>query len=399
MIKAKMIKLYPTKEQKLLLKKWFDDARCTYNLALENIQEKGLRPWNQIRDDVVTKTRYYCSNCDAYPGRSNLCKRCGLALIKQENTRLSTELTNTPKHIRLEQVKRLNSSYKTAFTNLKRGNIKHFKMNFKSKKKLVSDSIEIEKTSFKLVDNACTIYSNTFQFVKSNKKIKRKTLKQIPTEIKYNTRICYNYIHKEYFLSIPVDQEIKNYNFKENKIIALDPGVKTLLSGYDAQTGNSIILNNRVELLHRLKRKIAKLQANNKRIDRVYKRFNHIINDNQNRICNYLVKNYDVIFLPKFESQKLKMKSKAYNFKHLNMNKHYQLQQKLLWFSLKHSKKTLIVDESYTTKTCGLCGTINNTMTLADRSFNCIDKNCSYRNIDRDYNGARNILIKTLVEM
>ena len=172
-----------------------------------------------------------------------------------------------------------------------------------------------------------------------------------------------------------------------------------MLSGYDAQTGNSIILNNRVELLHRLKRKIAKLQANNKRIDRVYKRFNHIINDNQNRICNYLVKNYDVIFLPKFESQKLKMKSKAYNFKHLNMNKHYQLQQKLLWFSLKHSKKTLIVDESYTTKTCGLCGTINNTMTLADRSFNCIDKNCSYRNIDRDYNGARNILIKTLVEM
>jgi len=52
----------------------------------------------------------------------------------------------------------------------------------------------------------------------------------------------------------------------------------------------------------------------------------------------------------------------------------------------------LIVDESYTSKTCGGCGHLNNVGTK--EWYEC--KKCSYQ-ADRDVNGARNILIKNIL--
>lgn len=391
----RQIKIYPTITQKKLLKKWFDDSRCTYNLGIQNINEKGLRSWMSTRNDVVTYIRYYCPTCNTYPGRARLCKICGNELIQQVNDKLTEEITLTPKHIRLSSIKNLYAAYKSAITNIQRNNIKYFHIKHKSKK-IKNDSIEIELPSFKLNKNSCTIYSNEFKFTKNNKKMKKKTLKQIPDNVLHNPKICYNGVHKFYYLAIPLEQEIKPYKFTENKILSLDPGVKTLLTGYDSNNGNMLQFENRVELLKKLKKKIAEMQTNKKRYTKWYKRFDNIINDNHTRISNYITNNYDVIFLPKFESQKLKSKNKYYNYKHLNMNKHYQLQQKLLWLGLKKSKKVLIVSEEYTSKTCGVCGTINKNLNLSNRTYSCISKSCNYK-VDRDYNGARNILIKTLV--
>lgn len=61
----------------------------------------------------------------------------------------------------------------------------------------------------------------------------------------------------------------------------------------------------------KLKKKIAKIQLKNKQ----YKKFNNIIKDNHIKKSNYIVSNYDVILLLKFESQKLKLKNKHYNSK------------------------------------------------------------------------------------
>jgi hypothetical protein len=58
------------------------------------------------------------------------------------------------------------------------------------------------------------------------------------------------------------------------------------------------------------------------------------------------------------------------------------------------TKQVLEVDEAYTTRTCGLCGTLNDTVGNA-KTFRCVDPQCGV-DIDRDVNGARNILLREL---
>ena len=55
--------------------------------------------------------------------------------------------------------------------------------------------------------------------------------------------------------------------------------------------------------------------------------------------------------------------------------------------------KLYIVDEIYTSKTCGYCGYIKTDLN-SNKIYKCNDCNLE---IDRDYNGARNILLKHLI--
>jgi transposase len=56
----------------------------------------------------------------------------------------------------------------------------------------------------------------------------------------------------------------------------------------------------------------------------------------------------------------------------------------------------LLVDESYTSKTCGRCGTLNRRLG-GSKQYHCVNSNCGW-SCRRDVNGARNILLKFLTE-
>jgi putative transposase len=73
---------------------------------------------------------------------------------------------------------------------------------------------------------------------------------------------------------------------------------------------------------------------------------------------------------------------------------HYKFRERLLSKAAEHNVKCLIVDESYTTQTCGLCGT-RNTNVGGDDIFKCVDDSCGFK-YDRDYNAGRNIYLKAL---
>jgi putative transposase len=72
-----------------------------------------------------------------------------------------------------------------------------------------------------------------------------------------------------------------------------------------------------------------------------------------------------------------------------------QFQLKLQYFGKKYGSNIHLVDESYTTKTCGGCGHINDAVGSA-KHFTC--SNCPY-NLDRDIHGARNIWIRTVASI
>jgi putative transposase len=78
---------------------------------------------------------------------------------------------------------------------------------------------------------------------------------------------------------------------------------------------------------------------------------------------------------------------------------HYRFKQRLLHKSREHPDcRVYIVNESYTSKTCDRCGHIHSELGGGgggSKVFKC--PSCSWQ-IDRDINGARNILIRFLSE-
>jgi len=75
--------------------------------------------------------------------------------------------------------------------------------------------------------------------------------------------------------------------------------------------------------------------------------------------------------------------------------KFFQFKQRLLFKKQEYQgSRVIICTEEYTSKTCGQCGVINETLG-ASETFSC--KTCGF-SIGRDFNGARNILNKWLTE-
>ena len=67
--------------------------------------------------------------------------------------------------------------------------------------------------------------------------------------------------------------------------------------------------------------------------------------------------------------------------------------ERLKYHMKKHNKNLKIVTEEYTSKTCGNCGCLDHKLGNKD-IFECL--NCNLI-IDRDTNGARNILLKNIM--
>lgn len=71
---------------------------------------------------------------------------------------------------------------------------------------------------------------------------------------------------------------------------------------------------------------------------------------------------------------------------------HFTFRQRLKAKCEEYNIEFMEVDESYTSKTCGSCGNLNNSLG-SSKVFKCKCGFCT----DRDVNGARNIMIKGLL--
>jgi putative transposase len=357
-LKTRKIKLYPTEEQAEILLNWIHQARFTYNNTLANIKKNGLKSWMTLRNEEVTATRQYCKKCDKY-SKSLKCKNCGNMVELQVNKKLTEALKKVPKYIRAFAVKSCVTSYKSAISNLKNGNIKKFNINFKSKKRLTSDSIELCKNSCSFTSNLEFKTYNNMKLKLYKNKFRKKTIKQLflsnnpdnwdtPMKILHDPKILYNFRTKEFFLCIPIEQNLKKEK-QGNRIFSCDPGVKTFQTIYDSESGHCTKLENRKDILNRLRIKISEMQSAGKNPAKYHRRFNNIISDSHWKWCDYLTKSADVILLPHFESQEMKIKGhRGFNFTLLNMNKHYQFAEKLKWKCQKEGVKLVRINEAYT---------------------------------------------------
>jgi putative transposase len=124
-----------------------------------------------------------------------------------------------------------------------------------------------------------------------------------------------------------------------------------------------------------------------------------MVNDLHHKLAKWLCTNYRVIILPEFKASEMIKKGNRKidnkTVRKMSTLSHYRFRQHLLNKVREYpGVKIMLASEEYTSKTCGRCGQQNEKLGKS-KIFSC--KKCAIK-MDRDHNGARNILIKTLTE-
>ncbi len=131
-----------------------------------------------------------------------------------------------------------------------------------------------------------------------------------------------------------------------------------------------------------------------KKVRALNQRARDLKNDMHWRTACVLCKSYDYILVPKFRSSnaaRFLAKSTTREMLHWS---HYQFRQRLLCKAQELGAKIHLVSEPYTSITCSRCLWINEAFRKnKSKWFECL--HCGYA-IDRDFNGARNILLMNL---
>ena len=218
---------------------------------------------------------------------------------------------------------------------------------------------------------------------------------------------------------IPLQPEIQG----DVKCISVDPGVRTFATCYSDQEALIIGENLAKERLYPLMKKVDKLISRkqkvlntqkgvlfedmpqwardeirhcNRLIDTLKCKKDDILLDVHNRTAHYLVTNYDVIFLPTFETKNMvRRRGKVRTIRRNTCRQmldlaHYKFKMRLKWYAKKYGKHVVDVNESYTSKTRSWDGTIDEKL-----GGKKVIKGIGF-SVDRDINAARNIYIKSL---
>lgn len=128
------------------------------------------------------------------------------------------------------------------------------------------------------------------------------------------------------------------------------------------------------------------------------KRVQNVVTDVRNKSVKHLCEKYDVVFVPSFETSKMVNRAKrrinGKTSRGMMTWSHYKFKELLKTTALREGVKVVIVTEEYTSKTCSCCGALHQSLGKS-KVFKC--PSCG-RVMDRDENGARNILLKSCVE-
>jgi putative transposase len=231
--------------------------------------------------------------------------------------------------------------------------------------------------------------------------------------------------------------DIERGEQKRGKLVAIDPGVRTFGTCYDPDgvitewaegsapsgrwKGKGEVRDKPVThlvVLFRLNRKAGRIEARASRVGgrkkrrltaaaaRLRKRSIDLVNELHRKFARWLCANYEVVLLPKFDTRSITQKRSETTgeWKRKIGRKtagstvrlaHYKFRNFLLHKATEFpGTKIELCDEQYTSKTCGSCGRLNETLG-ASKTFQCAHWMCE-RVVDRDHNAARNILLRYL---
>lgn len=404
-IKCQQIILLPDNDTKNILLGFINDYRRMYNEIVHYFKkaywnnEKVSFNWKKVRNLLKTKKDKY----------------------------------STPRHVLDGAIKSACASYKSALSNYKAGNIKHFTIRYikKNKNSLVMD-----------VENC---------YLRKKHIFKTWIKKELPNKSNYNydtiktdCKIHYNRSRDEFKLLVPI-KTTSQIN-KKRKFVSIDMGLRTFIT---AITNNEIleIGTNMNKLIKKEQQKIdsyntlirtdtkyikclKKIIQDKKELSeqiRILKQFNEnkkqvrIISKCKNKskthlrkrekkireklknrvkdihwkIINYLTNRYKFITLGNWSTKSCKEKKSVLDKKDKRSMDQMAVFQFRLRMSHKSKEKNVnyqLIDEYCTTQMCSYCA-YRNIEIGASKVFDC--PKCKVK-VDRDVNSCRNMLLKGL---
>ena len=331
----------------------------------------------------------------------------------------------TPYDTRQLAIQEAITALKAAITNKKRGNIAHFQLGYKSRKMpkqvFCVDSAAIKKVMKKAkpVKKGKGKKSKTqpvsghawLQMFPSRLgphkyiRVRKRALKGLPDTFERDCKIMK--YGKEYYLLYTFDKDIRVAETEKEDLLALDPGVRTFQTGYspsglvmkcgERQSALIRVLHERLDGLRSLRSKAfqkRKQRLRNTCLRVEHKIFNTIENLH-NHTASHISKHFKAVLLPSFGTSVMQKGTTLASTtkRDLWTLSHYKFQQKLIGLCNQQGTTLYIVEEDFTTKTCGTCGMLQDVGKT--KIFQC--RSCEYKQ-DRDVHGARNILLKHLTQ-
>ncbi|WP_248277642.1 transposase [Brasilonema sp. UFV-L1] len=246
-------------------------------------------------------------------------------------------------------------------------------------------------------------FANGKWYYNKTKKLNFVASEPIPTSCEHGTQLIYK--RGAWFAVFP--EPMQRNDSGSNKLIALDPGVRSFLTGYD---GDKVIeigsrdmggISRLCQHLDNLISRSSKVNSKRRRVmrraaNRLRSKIQNLVNEVHKKTAYYLTSEYRVIFLPYFESSQMVAKSgrkiRSKTVRSMLSWAHYQFKLTIKHQASKRGSVVIDVSEAHTSKTCGVCGHRH-----AKLGGNKIHKcpNCGTQTL-RDANGARNIMLRAL---
>ena len=398
--KIQRIRLYPTTKQKRILDKWFAAFRWTYNQCVAakqgGLSETKLKQRfvNKIVFDTEFKDEKWVSEIP-YDIRQEAVRD----YVKAQKAHIAKQKAQSKRGERVQT---------------------KFEMKFKSIRKDPQQCIYVHKKHWKTKKSKDQL-SVSHVFYASRMRCERSYT--LPKSLPFDSRLIRTRTGK-FYLCVP-RCVVQNNTENKERVVAIDPGVRTFGTSYD-NDGNAHefgkksayhLIKCHAYRIDRLQSKICQMEKdgdlNHKKRYRMKKallrkqeRLRNKVKEFHCKYAKWLCDNYNVILLPSFDTQRM-VKKKKITFKQGKKQRsigtktaramctmsHFSFKQRLLSKQREYSNCTVIIcDEAYTSKTCGMCGVLNNSLG-SKKELEC--EFCGYC-ADRDVNAARNILLKYL---
>lgn len=352
---SKKIRILPNKKQKLLLKQWLGAYRYVYNTTLDAIQKLDKTPsWIKTKTDIIK---------------------------------------NLPDWAKIIPYQIKSLAIKEAIDNLKQQKyqayLKHtkFRMRFKSKK-ATQQSCYIPKSAIK--DNG--VYPRLLG--------KLKYTEPLP-DLPLDSRLVMAY--NKFYVLIPYKKQ-RTLTENQGNVVAIDPGIRKFITFVSHNKAGFLGKNDvgRIyrlchyldDILSRMSKAKSKKHKLKKASYRIHEKIKNLIDELHHKVALFLVKNFDLIFLPTFETQQMvsraKRKIRSKTARAMMTFSHYKFKQFLKHKAFEYGKIVVDCSEAYTSKTNNFTGELNHK--LGGIEYVVVNG----RRIDRDINGALGILLKAL---
>lgn len=367
MEKGYKVRIFPNKEQQILMFKSFGCARFAYNWALNRQQENYKNGGKFIYDNDLRKE---------------------LTQLKKNEF---TWMKNISSQMIAQSVKDACNSYKRFFKG--QSKFPRFKSRKKSKPSFYVryDNLNPKETSINI------------------EKIGRIKIKpnQIPLDSKYINPHC-NFDGKYWYLSLGIECDENQVELNKDLSIGIDLGVKDLAI---LSTGEVYKNINKSKEMRRLYKKLKRLQrqvsrkyemnkdgkkfikTNNiikleREIKLVYRRITNIRQNYNHHLTSFVIKQLPYRVVIEDLNVKGMMKNKHLS-KAIGQQCFYEIRRQLEYKCKWNGIELVVVDRFYpSSKLCSDCGHKKVDLKLSDRTYIC--DNCGLI-IDRDFNASLNL--------